>query len=41
MAELAREVLELLKPVRERSPRTAAYLRRQIGFNAGLYGISG
>ncbi|MEU7857207.1 terpene synthase family protein [Nonomuraea sp. NPDC049141] len=41
MAELAREALELLKPVRERSPRTAVYLRRQIGFNAGLHGISG
>ncbi|MEV0349720.1 terpene synthase family protein [Nonomuraea sp. NPDC050680] len=41
MGELAREALELLKPVHERSPRTAAYLRRQIGFNAGLHGISG
>ncbi|MEU4226547.1 terpene synthase family protein [Nonomuraea sp. NPDC026600] len=41
MAGLAHEALELLEPVRERSPRTAVYLRRQIGFNAGLHGISG
>ncbi|MFG1707329.1 terpene synthase family protein [Nonomuraea sp. M3C6] len=40
MAELAREASGLIEPVRERSPRTAAYLRRQIGFNAGFNGIS-
>lgn len=41
MARLAREVGDLLAPVGEGSPRTAAYLRRQIGFNAGYHGISG
>ncbi|MFI7640736.1 terpene synthase family protein [Nonomuraea sp. NPDC049400] len=41
MAELARETAVLIEPVRARSPRTAVYLRRQIGFNAGLIGISG
>ncbi|TMR91540.1 terpene synthase family protein [Nonomuraea basaltis] len=40
MAELAREAYRLIEPVRERSPRTASYLRRQIGFNAGFNGIS-
>ncbi|WP_188196298.1 terpene synthase family protein [Nonomuraea sp. SYSU D8015] len=41
MASLAREAAQLIEPVREHSPRTAAYLRRQIGFNAGFTGVSG
>ncbi|MEV1177942.1 terpene synthase family protein [Nonomuraea sp. NPDC049784] len=41
MAELAREAAGLIEPVRARSLRTAVYLRRQIGFNAGFVGISG
>ncbi|MGW4960912.1 terpene synthase family protein [Nonomuraea sp. NPDC004186] len=41
MAALAREAAGLIEPVRAGSPRTAAYLRRQIGFNAGFVGISG
>jgi hypothetical protein len=41
MAQLAREASGLIEPVRARSPRTAAYLGRQIGFNAGFHGISG
>ncbi|MEO3890049.1 terpene synthase family protein [Nonomuraea sp. B5E05] len=40
MAGLAREAAGLIEPVRERSPRTAIYLRRQIGFTAGINGIS-
>ncbi|TDE43306.1 terpene synthase [Nonomuraea mesophila] len=40
MAGLAREAADLIEPVRERSPRTAIYLRRQIGFTAGINGIS-
>ncbi|MEO3868164.1 terpene synthase family protein [Nonomuraea sp. B12E4] len=40
MAELAREAAALIETVREPSPRTAVYLRRQIGFNAGFNGIS-
>jgi hypothetical protein len=40
MAELTREAAVLIEPLRERSPRTAAYLRRRIGFNAGFTGIS-
>jgi hypothetical protein len=39
MAALAREAAQLIEPVRERSPRTASYLRRQIGFKAGFNGI--
>ncbi|WP_165977207.1 hypothetical protein [Nonomuraea diastatica] len=30
----------LIAPVRECGPRTAIYLRRQIGFTAGINGIS-
>lgn len=41
MAGLAREAAELIGPLREVSPLTAAYLRRQIGFNTGFHGISG
>ncbi|WP_431913045.1 terpene synthase family protein [Nonomuraea jabiensis] len=41
MAALARQAAGLIEPVRAGSPRTAAYLRRQIGFNAGFVGISG
>ncbi|MGV9378685.1 terpene synthase family protein [Nonomuraea sp. NPDC003707] len=41
MAALAREAAGLIEPVGAGSPRTAAYLRRQIGFNAGFVGISG
>jgi hypothetical protein len=40
MTGLAREAARLIEPVRERSPRTAAYLRRQLGFQAGFNGIS-
>ncbi|MBF8189494.1 terpene synthase [Nonomuraea sp. K274] len=40
MAELAGEASRLIEPVRARSPRTATYLRRQIGFSAGINGIS-
>ncbi|MEV0383485.1 terpene synthase family protein [Nonomuraea sp. NPDC050643] len=40
MAVLAREAEALIEPVRAHSPRTAVYLRRQIGFNAGFTGIS-
>ncbi|TMR19073.1 hypothetical protein ETD86_20770 [Nonomuraea turkmeniaca] len=38
-AGLAREAAQLLGPVRERSPRAAAYLRRQLGFHSGFHGI--
>ncbi|QFY08989.1 terpene synthase [Nonomuraea phyllanthi] len=41
MAGLEREATALIEPVRGRSPRTAVYLRRRIGFNAGYTGISG
>ncbi|MET7329599.1 terpene synthase family protein [Nonomuraea sp. NPDC005650] len=41
MAALAREAAGLIEPVRAGSPRTAVYLRRRIGFNAGFVGISG
>ncbi|MFF0320961.1 terpene synthase family protein [Nonomuraea angiospora] len=41
MAGLARQAAGLIEPVRAGSPRTAVYLRRQIGFNAGFVGISG
>ncbi|MFB4273854.1 terpene synthase family protein [Nonomuraea sp. MTCD27] len=41
MAELAREAEDLIGPVAEHSPRTAAYLRRQIGFSAGFTDVSG
>ncbi|MDP4505199.1 hypothetical protein [Nonomuraea turcica] len=40
MAALAREAAQLIEPVRERSPRTAAYLGRQLGFQAGFNGIA-
>jgi hypothetical protein len=40
MAALAGQAPGLIEPVRAHSPRTAAYLRRQIGFNAGFVGIS-
>jgi hypothetical protein len=41
MAELAGEAGELIGRVRERSPRAADYLWRQMGFNAGYHNISG
>lgn len=41
MARLEHESAELIGPLRERSPRVAAYLRRQIGFHAGYNGVSG
>ncbi|MGP3918141.1 hypothetical protein [Nonomuraea sp. 10N515B] len=41
MAALAREVAQLIEPVREHSPRTAAYLGRRLGFQAGFNGIAG
>ncbi|MGW0810384.1 terpene synthase family protein [Nonomuraea sp. NPDC002799] len=41
MAGLAHEAAHLIEPVREHSPRTAAYLKRQMGFHAGFHGISG
>jgi hypothetical protein len=40
MAGLEREAARLIEPLREHSPRTAAYQRRQLGFNAGFNGIS-
>jgi hypothetical protein len=40
MTAQAREAARLTEPVRAHSPRTAAYLRRQIGFTAGVHGIS-
>ncbi|NRQ37853.1 terpene synthase [Nonomuraea sp. NN258] len=40
MAELTREADALIEPLRERSPRTSSYLRRQIGFSSGFHGIS-
>ncbi|MGN9844121.1 terpene synthase family protein [Nonomuraea sp. H19] len=40
MAVLAHEAARQIEPVREHSPRTAAYLRRRIGFNAGFNGFS-
>ncbi|MFI6179656.1 terpene synthase family protein [Nonomuraea sp. NPDC051191] len=40
MAGLAREASGLIETLRGCSPRTAAYLRRRIGFNAGFTGIS-
>ncbi|MFE0153776.1 terpene synthase family protein [Nonomuraea sp. NPDC059007] len=41
MTVLAQEAAALIGPLREVSPLTAAYLRRQIGFNTGFHGISG
>jgi hypothetical protein len=41
MAELARRAQELIEPVRAHSPRTAFYLHRQLGFQAGFTGVSG
>ncbi|MEU6717241.1 terpene synthase family protein [Nonomuraea sp. NPDC046802] len=41
MDELAREAAHLIEPVCQKSPRAAAYLRRQMGFHAGFNGISG
>ncbi|MFC7586675.1 hypothetical protein ACFQYP_25260 [Nonomuraea antimicrobica] len=41
MAELAREAETLIEPVRLHSPRTASYLRRQMGFHAGFTGVPG
>ncbi|GAA4531519.1 terpene synthase family protein [Nonomuraea ferruginea] len=41
MTGLARDAGELIHGVRERSPRTATYLWRQIGFSAGYHNISG
>ncbi|MEV4373138.1 terpene synthase family protein [Nonomuraea sp. NPDC049637] len=40
MAGLAREATGLIEALRGCSPRTAAYLGRRIGFNAGFTGIS-
>ncbi|UBU17769.1 terpene synthase family protein [Nonomuraea gerenzanensis] len=40
IAELAREADELIRPVCRHSPRTASYLRRRLGFQAGVTGIS-
>ncbi|NUS02499.1 MAG: terpene synthase [Nonomuraea sp.] len=40
MAGLAREATGMIEPLREHGPRTAAYLRRRIGFSAGYTGIS-
>jgi hypothetical protein len=40
IAGLAREAEHLIGPVREHSPRTASYLRRQLGFQAGVTGIT-
>ncbi|MEZ0075178.1 terpene synthase family protein [Planotetraspora sp. GP83] len=39
MAELVARCRALIDPVRAGSPRTAAYLERQIGFNTGFYGL--
>jgi hypothetical protein len=39
MNEIRGRCLTLLGPVRARSPRAAAYLERQIGFNTGFYGL--
>ncbi|GAA1662644.1 hypothetical protein GCM10009733_070310 [Nonomuraea maheshkhaliensis] len=41
MTELAGEACELIERLRLNSPRTASYLRRQIGFSAGFTGVSG
>ncbi|MEV4089276.1 terpene synthase family protein, partial [Nonomuraea fuscirosea] len=41
MTELAGEACELIERLRPHSPRTASYLRRQIGFSAGYTGVSG
>ena len=41
MADVAGEADELIGRLRDRSPRTAAYLWRQMGFNAGYHNISG
>ncbi|TDD55384.1 terpene synthase [Nonomuraea terrae] len=41
MERLAREADALVGQIREHSPRTAAYLQRQMGFSAGFTGISG
>lgn len=40
MGGLAREAGERIREVWERSPRTATFLWRQIGFNAGYHNIS-
>ncbi|MBX6384487.1 MAG: hypothetical protein IRZ07_16195 [Microbispora sp.] len=39
MNEIRGRCLTLLGPVRAHSPRAAAYLERQIGFNTGFYGL--
>ncbi|WP_157247227.1 terpene synthase family protein [Nonomuraea typhae] len=41
MTVLAGQAAGLIGPLREVSPLTAAYLRRQIGFSTGFHGISG
>ncbi|MFG2074067.1 hypothetical protein [Nonomuraea maritima] len=41
MERLAGEADAVIERVRENSPRTAAYLRRQLGFSSGFTGISG
>ncbi|WP_113700471.1 terpene synthase family protein [Nonomuraea lactucae] len=40
MAELEGEAADLIGGLRERSPRTAAYLRRRMGFHAGFHGVA-
>lgn len=40
MADLARRAEELIEPVAVHSPRTAFYLRRQLGFHTGFTGVS-
>lgn len=41
MTELASEAEHLIERVRRHSPRTASYLRRQMGFSSGFTGVSG
>ena len=40
MAGILGRCRALLEPVRAGSPRVAAYLERQIGFNTGFYGVA-
>jgi hypothetical protein len=41
MAELAHAAGGLIGGLRARSPRTAAYLRRRMAFEAGFLGLDG
>ena len=40
MAGILGRCRALLEPLRAGSPRVAAYLERQIGFNTGFYGVA-